>query len=314
MLLSDPLASPLLARPMLLSDPLASPLLARLGWTFAGLFGSSLVALLITVHVHVQRLAGSVLFKRWRTWLVIAPIFSAVVLAGPLAVAVFAALLAVQSSREYANLVDLRGSDRGMLLAAAVGLPLATLTLAYQQVLLVTIVLPLLASLPALLSQDIDTGPRRIARLTFGLWYLPINLALMVLIARDPHAGSGLLLALGLGVALSDIGAFTTGRLWGKRALAARLSPSKTLAGIAGNVLGAALGVTLLAPDQKWLVLIPVVAIGALWGDLLESLLKRAASAKDTGAWLPGFGGLLDRIDSLLVVLPLAFLIVQVLP
>jgi phosphatidate cytidylyltransferase len=50
-----------------------------------------------------------------------------------------------------------------------------------------------------------------------------------------------------------------------------------------------------------------VVAVGAVWGDLLESLVKRAAGAKDAGAWLPGFGGLLDRVDSLVVVLPLSY-------
>lgn len=299
---------------MQLSDPLASPLVPRLGWTFAGLFGGSLLALLITVRGHIDRLSTSVLFQRWRTWLVIAPIFSAVVLAGPWAVAVFAAVLAVQGSREYAALVALRRVDRAVLYASAVCVPLAAVALAADQLLATVIALPLLATLPAVREQDVEAGLQRVAQLAFGLWYLPLSLAGMVLIAREPHAGAGLLLALGLGVALSDVGAFTFGRLLGKRPLGARLSPSKTVAGVAGNVLGATLGVTLLSPDPRWLVFVPIVALGAVWGDLLESLLKRVAGAKDTGAWLPGFGGLLDRIDSLLMVLPLAFLITRVLP
>jgi phosphatidate cytidylyltransferase len=51
----------------------------------------------------------------------------------------------------------------------------------------------------------------------------------------------------------------------------------------------------------------PLVAIGAVWGDLFESALKREFGTKDAGTWLPGFGGLLDRIDSLILVLPLGY-------
>src|SRR5437868_3790956 len=148
--------------------------------------------------------------------------------------------------------------------------------------------LPLFASLPVLFQQDVDRGLRRLTGLTFGLWYLPGTLSIMVLLARDPRGGPSLLLALCLGVALSDVGAFTFGRLWGRRAFAPRLSPSKTLAGLAGNVAGAALGLGLLSRVlPSALVFVPVVGVGAVWGDLLESLLKRAVGSKNAGQWLP---------------------------
>src|SRR5437764_15482381 len=111
---------------MLLSDPLAYPFLAPLGWTLSGLFGSSLLVLLVTLR---GRIGPSVRFRRWRTWLVIAPLYSLVVLSGPLAIALFAAALAVQCCREYARLACLSGSDRAVLLAAAVVTPLAALAL-----------------------------------------------------------------------------------------------------------------------------------------------------------------------------------------
>jgi phosphatidate cytidylyltransferase len=202
-----------------------------------------------------------------------------------------------------------------LLCGAAIGLPGTALVATLDAFAVALLALPLMASLPVLLEQDIDRGVQRLTGLAIGLWYLPVTLSLMVLLARDPRGGPGLLLALCLGVALSDVGAFTFGRLWGRRPLAPRLSPSKTLAGLAGNVAGAAVGLALLSPLTPYaLVFVPVVAIGAVWGDLLESLLKRAARIKDAGQWLPGFGGLLDRVDSLLVVLPLAFVALKVSP
>jgi phosphatidate cytidylyltransferase len=126
------------------------------------------------------------------------------------------------------------------------------------------------------------------------------------------------LLALGLAVALADVGAYCAGKTLGGRKLAPAISPQKTWGGVAGAGLGAALGLSLLrfalptalsaASSGLTLAgLAVVVAVGAVWGDLLESLLKREAGVKDAGAWLPGFGGLLDRIDSLVLVLPLSY-------
>jgi phosphatidate cytidylyltransferase len=301
---------------MLLSNPLAHPFLPALGWTLGGIFASSLVALLLSVHGQWQLLSASVLFQRWRTWLLIAPLFSLVVLAGPLTVAILAAAAAVQGSREYARLAELPRAVRLVLLAGALAVPLLCLLVPGEPRLgLGLVLLPLLASLPALVQQDVEHGVRRVGRLGFGLWYLPVTLSLLVLLERHPRGGPGLLLALGLAVALSDVAAFSVGKLVGGPRLAPILSPGKTWAGVVGNLLGAGLGLLLLArlvPHAPLVLLIPIVAVGAVLGDLLESLLKRGAGAKDSGAWLPGFGGLLDRVDSLLIVLPLSFVVLEV--
>jgi phosphatidate cytidylyltransferase len=82
------------------------------------------------------------------------------------------------------------------------------------------------------------------------------------------------------------------------------LSPNKTIGGMVGAIIGAFVILTLLGTISVGLLV--AVAIGGLFGDLLESMLKRQAQVKDAGDWLPGFGGLLDRIDSLLLALPLA--------
>jgi phosphatidate cytidylyltransferase len=133
------------------------------------------------------------------------------------------------------------------------------------------------------------------------------------------QAGLALVAALAVGCAFSDVGAFVVGRTFGRHPLAPTLSPNKTMEGVVGNLVGAGIGITLflpaLVPTLGWpycLALVPLVAGGSLWGDLLESAAKREARVKDAGAWLPGFGGILDRVDSLLITVALAYWIARV--
>src|SRR5579859_3732685 len=146
---------------MLLSNPLAYPLLPSLSLTLIGLFAGSLLALLVGVRGRWSVLAASVLFQRWRSWLVIAPVFSAVILLGVLPLAVFAAALAIQGGREYASLADLHSTDRWLLLALSAILPLISVSVPASLAQPGLLVLPLLLSAPVLLQQDVERGVQR---------------------------------------------------------------------------------------------------------------------------------------------------------
>jgi phosphatidate cytidylyltransferase len=166
-----------------------------------------------------------------------------------------------------------------------------------------------------------DTGRaiRDLGMAAVGVILIAVLLAHGVALAVEQgDAGVALVVALAVACAFSDVGAFVVGRTFGRTPLAPRLSPNKTREGVLGNVLGAALGLAQFLPAivptfgvPFCVALAPVVAAGALWGDLLESAAKREAGVKDAGHWLPGFGGILDRIDSLLVTVALAYWIAR---
>jgi phosphatidate cytidylyltransferase len=106
----------------------------------------------------------------------------------------------------------------------------------------------------------------------------------------------------------SDTAAYAVGRLAGRRPFFARVSPKKTLEGALAGLLGPALVALAWAGPLGWplpfaIVLGLAAGVAAICGDLLESMLKRAVGAKDAGALIPGHGGLLDRVDGLLLVL-----------
>jgi len=130
-------------------------------------------------------------------------------------------------------------------------------------------------------------------------------LALLWVRERDAH-GLVLLIWIFLVTWSTDIGAYFAGRAFGRHKLAPSISPGKTVEGLCGGVVAAALigGAWALWTDlgAPVLALAPLFALAAQAGDLFESSMKRRAGIKDSGTWLPGHGGVLDRLDGLVPV------------
>ena len=127
-----------------------------------------------------------------------------------------------------------------------------------------------------------------------------------------------------LAIIATDVGGYVFGTLWGKRPLAPRISPKKTIEGaIGGQVLAMVVVATTMALLPLWtsfrldllhvLVFAVIVPMAALAGDLFESLVKRWVGVKDAGVFLPGHGGVLDRLDSHLIAVPVTYVLVTLL-
>jgi len=184
----------------------------------------------------------------------------------------------------------------------------------------------------ALVTRHPDRSPLADVSVTlFGSVYVGLSLAFMPLLHALPAnlgwstAGSaalGGLVVVALPLAatwIGDAAAFFAGTAWGKKKLAPSISPNKSWVGFWAAVIGAGvagLGWMFVAArylpglDIPWFVAMAMAAllgVAAVVGDLAESLLKREAGVKDSGTFFPGHGGVLDRIDSLILTIPTAF-------
>ncbi len=184
--------------------------------------------------------------------------------------------------------------------------------------LLVALALTLLAVLLWRIPYGPDGYVRDTSAALFATVYVPFLAGFAVLMLRAPD-GADRVTTFVLVTVLSDIGGYVAGVLFGRHQMAPQISPRKSWEGFAGSVLactcGGALAVTELLDGAWWagaLVGLGVVVTATL-GDLGESMIKRDLGVKDMGRLLPGHGGVMDRLDSLLPTAPIAYLLLALL-
>ncbi|MEX2481176.1 MAG: phosphatidate cytidylyltransferase [Gammaproteobacteria bacterium] len=220
---------------------------------------------------------------------------------------------------EWARLAGMTGSGARVLYAGAVAVLVITLreTIVAASILLPTLVLGAvwwcLAALWVVIyqirAQPVLRAPW--ALLIMGVFvFVPALCAVGDLLDHAPSA----LLALFVIVWGADIFAYAGGKRWGRRRLVSRVSPGKTWEGLCSALIGillvagAANALFTWVPPIAGLITVAASFVAAVFGDLFESLLKRLSGHKDSGSLLPGHGGVLDRIDSLLAAAPIYLL------
>ena len=281
------------------------------------------------------------LAKRWVVAGVGIPVVVSVLYLGGLTLSLLVAVIAVLGSREYCSLAREGGASPfnwlvGVMVACVV------LLAAWRPMFLEFGVSMLgflgLGSGVVMAFALAHRSPRAkplsaVATTLFGVLYVGLPMAVILLLHELPNSqgwsgastipSSGLLVvALPLAATwLGDAMALFTGTAWGKGGLAPQISPNKSWAGVWGGIGGAVLAATVwYYVTVPWLPELPVrspiiagsigavIGVVGIVGDLVESLFKREAGVKDSGGILPGHGGILDRLDSLLFTLPTTYI------
>jgi phosphatidate cytidylyltransferase len=289
-----------------------------------------------------ERAAGGDLRARLLTASVLVPFILFANWQGGLWVLATVVAFVLLAQRELYGLIEDKGARPvvGLGLAAGAALPVvAYIGNEYHATVLMTATL-LVVMIAQLRRRQVTEAMASISGTFFGVFYvgwlfshtIPLRFFTERIVADEgsadavalglvPETGAFLLVFCLTVVVLCDTGAYFAGRAYGKRKLAPSISPGKTVEGAIGGLLAGTLGgaamkglVDLFSPELtavlSWplvFALGPPIAAAGIVGDLVESLLKRDAQVKDAGALLPGMGGILDRIDSPLLGIPMMY-------
>lgn len=260
------------------------------------------VSILVLAGVAVLFVRKRELIDKWITWASLAVLVGIPLWAGKLTTVPIVLVLTVIAVWEFNRLVKLPKPEQVMLYGLAVGYP----TAAYFNPDLLNLApfFALLCALPAVIQGDVERGVYRASMAMFASIWICWSLSFLVVIWKDAFFVI-------FAVAAADVGAWCGGKLlkrfaWGRKGLSP-LSPNKTFGGLVGGLVLSAVMMCLLGSISVGLIL--AIGLGSVAGDLLQSMVKRHAGVKDAGGWLPGFGGILDRIDSWLLAFPLVAVI-----
>jgi phosphatidate cytidylyltransferase len=291
-------------------------------WTAAGVFALLAAASLFAI----LKGGGGELRARIRSWWVMAGIFALALLLGHTAMLVFLGLVSFLALKEYLSLIPTRRVDRTVLFWAYLAIPIQFYWVGTEWYGMFAIFIPvymfLFLPLPMLIRGETEGFLKAIGTLNWGLMatvYSISHAAFLLVLPADGNAagGAGLLLFLVLLTEFNDVAQYVWGRTLGRHKVVPRVSPKKTWEGLIGGIVTTSLLSFLLAPLLTPVAPLPALALGAFLGaagfigDITISAVKRDLGIKDSGALIPGHGGILDRLDSLTYTAPLFFHIIR---
>lgn len=288
-----------------------------------GIFAASLLLIggvILTILSRVLKKDVSSIWKTYRSWLIIVPVVFGFIFAGRASTIVGVTLLGIFGFKEYARATGLYRDwwITGSVYVGIIAVGLTSLVTRqgggppgwYGLFMTLPVYVVALLILVPIVSNRTKGQLQTLALSIMGFIYIGWMFGHLGYLANAPHA-YGYLLYLVFAVELNDVAAFTCGRLFGKHKLRDRVSPGKTVEG--------ALGALVFSLTLPWLLRFSfphfgalqlvltglIVGIGGQLGDLAISVIKRDIGVKDMGALIPGHGGILDRVDSLIYTAPL---------
>ncbi|MCP3977071.1 MAG: phosphatidate cytidylyltransferase [bacterium] len=290
-----------------------------LQWTLGGIYGTLTFAGVATGLLGRVRPTWSIaeVATRIRTWWAMTIVFTVALIAGPVVSIALFAVVSLLAMREFHRLAGVTSGVARTISYAAVPISYGLVAAGYPvagwvtPIVTAAAVVPIVAAVSGQVTGFINVVSKSAAGLLLTVW-APMH---AVLLLSAPGAGvaggAGLLVFVVLVTEVGDVAQFLTGKTFGRRPIAPDVSPNKTRGGLIGGIMIGALLALGIGPLLTPFDLATSAAIGALiaafgfGGDLVVSAIKRDSGVKDTGTLLPGHGGVLDRIDSLIATAPL---------
>ncbi len=258
--------------------------------------------------------------QRIKSWWILAGLFFLALLSTQKIAIVFFGLISFLALKEYFSIIETRRADRRVLFWAYLAIPLQYSLVWYEWynmfIIFVPVYMFLFLPLRMVLIGDTDGFLKSIGTIQWGLMMMVFCLghyAYLLVLGSDGNPNGGgpaLVLFLVMTTQLNDVAQFLWGKTLGKRKIIPKVSPGKTWAGMIGGVatttlLSCAVG-PFLTPMSWQMSLFAGLLIGlcGFIGDVVMSAVKRDLGIKDSGALIPGHGGVLDRVDSLMYTAP----------
>lgn len=258
---------------------------------------------------------------RIRSWWVIIVLFSLALISPNWLALTFFALVSFMALKEFLTLAQYRQSDRMPLLWMFIAIPINYWLIGTDWYGMFVVFIPVYVFLflPArmVIAGDTKGFLRTVSQLHWGLMTTVFAFShvafLLILPANDHQTGALLVLFLVGLTEFNDIAQYLWGKSFGRIRVTPTVSPNKTLAGLLGGVLTTAVTAMILGPlltPFSWpmaLLAGGIIGITGFFGDVVMSAIKRDIGVKDSGTLLPGHGGILDRLDSLIFTAPVFF-------
>ncbi|MDB5048459.1 MAG: ynbB [Fibrobacteres bacterium] len=294
-------------------------------WAMGGIVG---ILVLATIIVAILKMAKpgkdfGELSMRVRTWWVMATVFCLAVTINKRISLVFIAFLSFLALKEYLSMVPTRRAHHRVLFWAYLAIPFQFLWIGLEWYGMFIIFIPVymffILNIRMVAIGDTEDFLRSAGTLHWGMMITVFSLGHMAYLLVLPSAGNpagggpALLLYLVFLTQFNDVSQYVWGKSFGKHKITPSVSPNKTwegfLGGFATTLALAFFLAPLLTPLTRWESILAgtIISVGGFLGDVTISAIKRDLGVKDTGASLPGHGGILDRIDSLTYAAPLFF-------